>query len=798
MRDAKRHEAMDARRRPTRLACLVLMVVASALAALVHKARQNSQEEWFLYDTEMETVPGDLSAKQVRFPIQEDHADEKGRKNVWKSDQNGTDLPAPTEYPEPEPNGAIQDQDEELFEERQAGGKVSPSRGSTDGKLHDMNAMSQNPHHRFLMFFSGHQGSSAMMDVIGQIPGVFVPGFEPLDNPNGPVKESFLSTQQKMEFLRAIMNMPESASNFDEWKAKVLPNQYIRVDRQRIQTYEQIANSTVAGFKMRPYTLDGDSMPAMINLNPDDVKKMLDEHQVNVVLSWRSNIVKSALSWYRARVLGKRQCFRHNDELCKKNDERAQTASEINLEDFDKWIKYVEKTNDQLMKAVSYFRRPTMTINYEDFEVHPIKSIAQVLEFVGVPAEERTDERIEFAISQTSFHKVGSNAWMDMVSNFREFCEHFRNTIYWPNLGLESCEEADQNAADRGFRLSTDAAKDMDLLPGSRYCLLKDVVASGWVGMDGEYDPHLGPCDIRIVKARAQALKKARMGEGKILFKHMHKAGGSTLCNVARENVRAEKAPIPGGNDGWDTNCVPQLAYQKNGVPLATAEAEKEGAWYGGVCYASHLSVAAQRALGTTHKDLDFIASEGPMPDTLALDLPVAWITMLRDPLDRTLSSYRWWQFLADRFRDKPKVRTALCDAYQSPHPDASLQEWLEVYPDNWMVRVLCGRAVLMDKSIRITEKHLTAAKARLNQFSLVMVLEDMESSMKLLSSTLDWADVDAEALRANVMSNSSARIALADEPEILEELVSRNKMDLELYKYGQELFRRQLKFSNL
>lgn len=797
-RDTNRHEAMDARRRPTRAAFLVLMVVASALAALVHKARQSSQDEWVLVDTALENVHGDVVTKQVRFPAEEGHVDAAGGRNNHDSDGNAVELRNPIERPEPEPNDMDQEQVDETFEGIQAERNASPSRVHETGKPMEIDGTSRNPRHRFLMFFSGHQGSSALMDVMGQIPGVYVPGFEPLDNPNGPVEESFLSTEQKMTFLDAIMNMPQSPSEFDEWKARVLPNQYIRVDRQSIQDYKQIANSTVAGFKMRPYTLDGDSMPAMINLNPDDVKKVLDKHQVNVVLSWRSNIVKSALSWYRARVLGKRQCFRHNDALCKKNDEKAQTASEINLDDFDKWVKYVEKTNDQLMKAVSYFRRPTMTINYEDFEVHPIKSIAQVLEFVGVPEEERTDERIEVAIAQTSFHKVGSNSWRDMVSNFREFCEHFRETMYWPNLGLEDCEDTEKTVVLPQFHLPSAVAKDMDLLPGNRYCLLKDVVASGWIGMDGEYDPHLGPCDIRIVKARAQALKKARNGDGKILFKHMHKAGGSTLCNIARQNVRAEKAPIPGGNDGWDTNCVPQIAYVKNGVSLPTVEAEKEGAWYGGVCYASHLSVAAQRTLDVTHKDLDFIASEGPMPDTLALDLPVAWVTMLRDPLDRTLSSYRWWQFLADRFRDKPKVRTALCDAYQSPDPDASLHDWLEVYPDNWMVRVLCGRSVLMDKSIIITEMHLKAAKARLNQFSLVMVLEEMESSMTLLSSTLGWADVDAEALRANVMSNTSARIALANEPDLLKELTSKNEMDLELYKYGQELFRRQLKFSHL
>lgn len=437
-------------------------------------------------------------------------------------------------------------------------------------------------------------------------------------------------------------------------------------------------------------------------------------------------------------------------------------------------------------------------INYEDFEVHPSKSVAQLLEFIGVPEAERTEEKIDAALAEISFHKVGSNSWHDMISNFKEFCEHFQQTPYWPNLGMESCESAikyEQEPA-TGLQVQKDFTQNMDLIPGSRYCLVKDVVASGWIGMDGEYDPHLGPCDIRIAKARSLSLERARSGEGKIFFKHMHKSGGSTLCNIARQNVRAEKAPIPGGSDGWDTNCVPQSAFVNTGPGVPTIESEKEGAWYGGVCYASHLSVAAQRALNITHKELDFIASEGPMPDTLALELPVAWITMLRDPLDRTLSSYRWWEFLAQRFKDKPKVRTALCGAYEAPPVGATLQEWLRVYPDNWMVRTLCGRSVLMDSTVTITEEHLKAAKARLNQFSIVMVLEEMENSMSLLASSLGWKNVDARALQSNVMSNTSAREELASQPDLLHVLQAKNEMDLKLYRYGLELFHRQLKFS--
>lgn len=60
----------------------------------------------------------------------------------------------------------------------------------------------------------------------------------------------------------------------------------------------------------------------------------------------------------------------------------------------------------------------------------------------------------------------------------------------------------------------------------------------------------------RLAAAQAGAADAVRRGTGTLLFKHVHKAGGSTLCRLAQLNMRAESAHLPGRTD-WDTDCVP-------------------------------------------------------------------------------------------------------------------------------------------------------------------------------------------------------------------------------------------------
>jgi hypothetical protein len=167
-------------------------------------------------------------------------------------------------------------------------------------------------------------------------------------------------------------------------------------------------------------------------------------------------------------------------------------------------------------------------------------------------------------------------------------------------------------------------------------------------------------------------------------------AGGSTLCRLAQQNMAAEVANLPNRKD-WNTNCVPYEAFLgphpaaaasssgraarslKQNAAAAAADGglgwhqpaiasgnpvcsrrHLQGLWLGGACWLGFLTPAQLRALPQHFRPLTFVASEGPLPDTLPLDAQFALVTMLRRPLDRVLSSYRWWQVMLERMPQAP------------------------------------------------------------------------------------------------------------------------------------------------
>lgn len=229
------------------------------------------------------------------------------------------------------------------------------------------------PQHKFLMFFSGHQvkhvsarehapacakcrhqqraptacqppptlatrqGSSALADMLAQAPSVFVPGFEPLDFPG-------LSAQQKLAFLEATFAFPAAPAGHAAWRAALTPPlPGLRVDRQALRSFAQLAHKSVSGFKLRPYVLSDEPQAALLanhsstgagasasagaaaaaaaeaaaasagrpgghtaltGLDPAALRALLQRHNVSVLLTQRRNVLKEALSWHRARDLG--------------------------------------------------------------------------------------------------------------------------------------------------------------------------------------------------------------------------------------------------------------------------------------------------------------------------------------------------------------------------------------------------------------------------------------------------------------------------------------------------------------
>ena len=148
--------------------------------------------------------------------------------------------------------------------------------------------------------------------------------------------------------------------------------------------------------------------------------------------------------------------------------------------------------------------------------------------------------------------------------------------------------------------------------------------------------------------------------------------------------------------------------------------------------------------LGNT---LDLTSSEGPLPDIIPLDpdTKTIWLTILRHPIDRTLSSYHYFLKLQDterkkRFMDNDGMQFGECNNYRAPY-NASLLSFLEHYPDNYVTRDLCGRHTMNNvPKWGINEFHYECAVRRLQFIFSVVLVAEMEYEWPVtLEKTLGW-----------------------------------------------------------
>jgi hypothetical protein len=323
----------------------------------------------------------------------------------------------------------------------------------------------------------------------------------------------------------------------------------------------------------------------------------------------------------------------------------------------------------------------------------------------------------------------------------------------------------------------------------NNFCVDVDKTATGWSHLT---DSECMAQFTSIQKLALQAIQN-NSSNAMILFKHVHKAGGTTLCQVASKNMVVEDVPLPFRSD-WGSNCVPYESFlgphpAVGGVSISSRHLL--GTWLGGACFLGFLTPHQFSVLPRHYRPLTFVASEGAFPDVMPLDAPLAMVTMLRNPLDRVLSSYRWFQFMTKAMPHSPTE----CRAYWAP-TNATFQQWLKWYPDNWMTRELAGNEALYRKDVHGRPGPLTAvdvlkAKQRLHYFAAILIMERPEESQLLLKRVFKWKDVDLDGHRAGSVKNSSAEKEL--ELETFEKVQAMNTYDIEIYNYALELHKTQV-----
>lgn len=227
-----------------------------------------------------------------------------------------------------------------------------------------------------------------------------------------------------------------------------------------------------------------------------------------------------------------------------------------------------------------------------------------------------------------------------------------------------------------------------------------------------------------------------------VYFQHIHKAGGTSICQTAIAN--GETVPPVG------KNC--NLPKTDSKLSFSTASLNEQ------------CELLAKSSFAT------FVATEGKAPDILLPGLTS--FVMLRDPINRLLSHY---------------LHANKCEQRKSPGKCISedcvkclggFLQWVKERKNvqNFMVRFLSGGA-----------EDLERAKRRLSDFTFVLLLEDYERhGREALRTRFGWT----EFKRAGTYHNSEASSEL--NVEVLAWMKSHNALDIELYAFAQQLYTMQ------
>lgn len=159
---------------------------------------------------------------------------------------------------------------------------------------------------------------------------------------------------------------------------------------------------------------------------------------------------------------------------------------------------------------------------------------------------------------------------------------------------------------------------------------------------------------------------------------------------------------------------------------------------------------------------------------------PRSKMTFLRHPVDRYLSCYYF--LLRSNY-----VQTRV-GAF-----DMSLEQSLDAdeprLADNMMTKALSSLGEPRDYTQPATPKDLTLAAKRLQEFDMVGLSDEFETSYALLAWTFGFTP--ATITRWNVNQKYPGREALP--PELLRKITRKNIFDMELYNFGRDIFRLRL-----
>ncbi|MFT4412433.1 sulfotransferase family 2 domain-containing protein [Fredinandcohnia humi] len=150
-------------------------------------------------------------------------------------------------------------------------------------------------------------------------------------------------------------------------------------------------------------------------------------------------------------------------------------------------------------------------------------------------------------------------------------------------------------------------------------------------------------------------------------------------------------------------------------------------------------------------------------------DRPYTYVTILREPVDRVLSYY---YFIKEKSSSGKYKRSI----------DMDIKEFMREYKAktcNYQTRRIAGGKL----DLELAKKHLV------EEFSFVGVTERFKETIYLLHKEFKFPNLEYN--NRNITKNRPQRQELPE--EIISYIKQNNELDIELYRFGRELFEKKL-----
>ena len=307
-----------------------------------------------------------------------------------------------------------------------------------------------------------------------------------------------------------------------------------------------------------------------------------------------------------------------------------------------------------------------------------------------------------------------------------------------------------------------------------------------------EADVSISVCDGHPVTPTCGAVRggtSPRNRNGRpVLYTHLHKAGGTCMCELAKLNKeRFAHAHV---------NC--NMEPEDNWAPAAHDTAV----------------TCARRTQLTLYERLTWMAQERWV-DPEPCDQLYHAIT-LRDPIDRMISNLLHTRYRVELARKKGFPSSSMnssagyvmgCVAPNAScwHPKYYVEMSTAAY-DNFFVRTLAGAGAFFLAAGALTSQHLATAKVVLRRYDVIMMLEKFDEDSVQMRGLLGWTVTAPEVSAAdeNTRSDHWEAVGMPTDDAVpfsdeqLHTLLRVNKLDYELLCYAKALREERLAAAQL